>query len=98
MSIRAPVFFVVLASAAVLTGCGFAQTGSSTSVLPGFWLGLWHGLLAPWALILRLFMDIGMYAYPNTGWFYDFGFLLGVSGSLPIGWVAAIIALVVHLL
>jgi hypothetical protein len=80
-----------------LIGCGFV---GSTPILPydppGFFSGIWHGLLAPWTLIIRFFLDIKMYAVPNSGWFYDLGFLLGVSGSLPIGWLAAIIAILPH--
>jgi hypothetical protein len=94
-------FIVVLfgAVAVTLAGCDFAPVaGTSAESLPGFFSGLWHGLLAPWSLVLRLFMNIGMYAYPNSGWFYDLGFLLGVAGSLPIGWLVAIIALVVHVI
>lgn len=64
----------------------------STGVLRG------HGLLAPWTLILRLFLAIKMYAEPNTGWFYDLGFLIGIVFSIPVGWIAAIIAVIVHVL
>ena len=64
---------------------------------PGFFHGIWDGLIAPWGLALRLFVRVGMYAVPNTGWFYDAGFLLGVAGSIPIGWLAALIALGVYL-
>jgi hypothetical protein len=46
----------------------------------GFWLGLWHGLIAPIAFIVSLFNDsVGIYEVDNTGGWYDFGFLLGVS-------------------
>lgn len=89
---------IPLALVLAVAGCGFATTGHSAYDPPGFFLGLWHGLLAPWTLILRLFLDIKMYAFPNTGWFYDLGFLIGVVFSIPIGWIAAFIALVVHLL
>jgi hypothetical protein len=58
---------------------------------------VWHGLLAPWTLILRFFLDIKMYAVPNTGWLYDLGFLIGAAFSIPVGWIAAIIALLVHI-
>ena len=62
---------------------------------PGFFSGIWHGLLAPYSLIVRWFVeDIVMYAIPNTGWFYDFGFLIGSIGSFPIGWIAAIISII----
>lgn len=47
----------------------------------GFWSGLWHGLILPISWIGSLFSDdIAIYAYNNTGGWYDFGFVLGVSG------------------
>lgn len=39
-----------------------------------------------------------MYAYANTGYFYDLGFLIGIVFSIPIGWIAAIIALIALLI
>ena len=80
-----------------IAGCGFATTGYSTYDPPGFFHGVWHGLIAPWSLILRLFFDIKMYAFPNSGWFYDLGFFIGMVFSIPFGWIAAIIALIVYL-
>lgn len=65
----------------------------------GFFSGIWHGLLSPYSLVARWFMDdVVMYAIPNTGWFYDASFLIGVSGSLPVGWLAAIISTIGHIL
>lgn len=66
---------------------------------PGLFSGIWHGLLAPWSLIARwIISDVVMYAVPNTGWLYDFGFLVGIIGSIPIGWAAAILSLLFHFL
>lgn len=66
---------------------------------PGFFSGIWHGLLAPYSLVARWFMDDGaMYAVPNTGWFYDAGFLIGLLGSIPVGWAAAILSTIGHIL
>jgi hypothetical protein len=80
---------------ALAAGCGFV--GSEPIVEPpGFFGGLWHGLLAPWTLLLRIALEIQMYAVPNAGWFYDLGFLLGLTVSLPLGWIAAIVAFFVH--
>ena len=46
---------------------------------PGFLLGLWHGFIFPVAWVLSLFMpDIAVYAVPNNGGWYDFGFFLGI--------------------
>lgn len=72
---------------------GFVQPGVSAET-PGLISGLWHGLVAPYALILGLFTEVDIYAHPNAGFAYDAGFLLGVGGSLPIGWILAIISLV----
>ncbi len=48
--------------------------------VPGFWWGLWHGFIFPWAWIGSLFdSDIAVYAVPNEGGWYDFGFFLGVT-------------------
>lgn len=47
---------------------------------PGFWWGLWHGFIFPWAWIGSLFSkDIAVYAVPNTGGWYDFGFFVGIT-------------------
>lgn len=53
---------------------------SQDSGVPGFWWGLWHGFVFPWAWIGSLFdPNIAVYAVPNTGGWYDFGFFLGVT-------------------
>lgn len=65
---------------------------------PGFFSAIWHGLLAPYSLVARWFIsDVVMYAIPNTGWFYDFGFLIGMAGSIPIGWIATILSTTAHI-
>ena len=46
----------------------------------GFWMGLWHGLIAPITFIISLFTDsIEMYAVNNNGGWYNFGFVLGAG-------------------
>ena len=48
--------------------------------VPGFWWGLWHGFIFPWSWIGSLFNpEIAVYAVPNTGGWYDFGFFLGIT-------------------
>ena len=47
---------------------------------PGFLWGLWHGFIFPFAWIGSLFSpNIAVYAVPNNGGWYDFGFFLGVT-------------------
>ena len=51
----------------------------------GFWGGLWHGIIAPFAWIGSLFSDdIAVWAVNNNGGWYTFGFLLGI-GALAGG-------------
>jgi hypothetical protein len=49
--------------------------------VPGFWKGFWHGFIAPITFIVSLISDeVRVYAFPNSGRWYDFGFMLGISG------------------
>lgn len=56
-----------------------------TSSAPGFWLGLWQGLILPVTFVVSLFNDdVGIYDVANNGHWYDLGFVLGAGGlSLP---------------
>ena len=48
----------------------------------GFWLGLWHGFIAFFAFIVSLFKSsVGIYETHNNGFWYNFGFILGVISS-----------------
>nr|WP_235979505.1 hypothetical protein [Croceibacterium atlanticum] len=66
----------------LLTACA-AQAPDAVSTAPetpGFLWGLWHGFIFPFAWIGSLFnADIAVYAVPNNGGWYDFGFFLGVT-------------------
>lgn len=49
----------------------------------GFLMGLWHGLIAPITFIISLFKDsVNIYEVHNSGNWYDFGFMFGLSMSL----------------
>lgn len=52
----------------------------------GFWMGLWHGLIAPITFIISLFTDrVEMYEVHNNGGWYNFGFLLGLMCGIGGG-------------
>lgn len=72
----------VVLLALVLTACAATQAPDATGAgAPGFWLGLWHGFIAPVTFVVSLFTDaVRMYAVPNVGRWYDFGFMLGIGG------------------
>lgn len=47
--------------------------------IAGFWRGLWHGLIVPFAFLTSLFKeDVGLYEVHNNGNWYNFGFILGL--------------------
>ena len=64
---------------------------TETYGLPGFWGGLLNGFVAWFAVIGHIFNpDIRIYAFPNAGGWYDFGFMLGT-----FFWVVAIVIMLV---
>ena len=73
---------IVLLLLLILTSC--AEVASVDECLydrpQGFWWGLLHGFIAPFAFIVSLFKDsVAVYAVNNNGGWYDFGFLLGAA-------------------
>ncbi|SLN51946.1 hypothetical protein [Roseisalinus antarcticus] len=62
----------------LLSACATAPP--STEGTRGFFWGLLDGAVAPIAFVLSLFSEtIAVYAVPNSGGWYDFGFLLGLT-------------------
>jgi len=75
-------FLYTLLVVVLFTGCAdVSNIEACTTVAPyGFWGGLWHGMIAPFAWIGSLFSsDIAIYAVNNNGGWYDFGFILGIG-------------------
>ena len=67
-----------IAALFVLSACATRPMGTPAD--PAFVRGLIDGLLAPISFVLSLFSHtIRMYAFPNVGRWYDFGFLIGLS-------------------
>jgi hypothetical protein len=74
-----PAFYAV-AGALLLAGCAATQSAAAVQPqAPGFLLGLWHGFIFPIAWVASLFFpDVSVYAVPNNGGGYDFGYFIGV--------------------
>ncbi len=65
---------------AALGACATQSAEAVEPGAPGFLLGLWHGFIFPVAWLLSLFIDnISIYAVPNNGGWYDFGYFLGIA-------------------
>ncbi|MGQ7869319.1 hypothetical protein [Sunxiuqinia sp. sy24] len=67
----------LLISLLLFSACATQSIGSITNP-PGFLHGLLHGFIILFSFIASLFTDYEIYAFPNTGGWYNFGFLLGV--------------------
>ena len=76
---------IVLLLLNILAGCapGANQskgTASERGSVAGFWLGLWHGFIAPFVFVVSLFkQNLGIYEVHNDGAWYNFGYLLGLA-------------------
>ena len=58
----------------------------SAGEIAGFWLGLWHGIIAPITFVISLFSDsVNVYDIHNNGNWYNFGFVLGAGVLLGGG-------------
>jgi hypothetical protein len=72
--------FALLSALALLAACAAKQLPTTVQPeTPGFLLGLWHGFIFPVAWMISLFVDdVAIYAVPNNGGWYDFGYFLGI--------------------
>jgi hypothetical protein len=71
--------FVVVCVLVLLAGCAHQPPPLPIGDHPGFFSGIWHGLVGPFALVGQLFTNVRVYAFPNSGGWYDLGFILGIS-------------------
>ncbi len=87
---RIGLLFVLLS----FSGCAAHYTPEALSDPYGFFSGIWHGLVFPFAVAANFvawvfglfgisFLDsIEIVGRPNTGFFYYFGFCVGLASSL----------------
>ena len=70
-----------------VSGCAY-QVKISGYGVPGFWDGVLHGFLIFFSFIGSLFSDVRIYAFPNAGVWYDFGYVIGATMFLGGGGAA----------
>ncbi len=69
---------ILLLFTAIIAGCASQPVADSWNP-PGFFMGLVHGFCILFSLIGSIFIDVRIYAFPNSGSWYDFGYFIGVS-------------------
>ena len=70
---------VILLAALALTACAQQAATAVAPGAPGFLWGVWHGFIFPVAWVVSLFSgEAAIYAVPNNGGWYDFGYFLGI--------------------
>lgn len=76
----------IVAALLLLSACG-AGTSVYAETQAGFFSGVWHGWIAPFALIWHIFNDeVRIYETNNDGIWYDVGFYIAViSGFGSLG-------------
>jgi hypothetical protein len=76
---------VVLLVVNCLAGCApginpSQGAASEHARVAGFWLGVWHGFIAPFVFVASLFKsNLSIYEVHNNGAWYNFGYLFGVA-------------------
>ena len=81
--------FAALGCTALLLAACATQPPPQDVSPPGFFSGLLHGFLILFSFIASLFTDFRIYAYPNSGGWYDFGYLIGALAFLGGGGAGA---------
>ena len=71
-------FIFLLFTLVVLVGCATQPTPIAYNP-PGFFMGFLHGFIMLFSFIGSFFTDVRVYAFPNSGGWYDFGYLLGAA-------------------
>jgi hypothetical protein len=79
------ILLVIILLLTTLAGCApgpnlSKATASEHGGVAGFWLGLWHGFIAPFVFVVSLFRsDLNVYEVHNNGAWYNFGYLFGLA-------------------
>lgn len=82
---RSGALLVTLGFAVLLLASCARQPAPITPDAPSFFSGLRDGFFIVFSLIASIFIDARIYAFPNAGGWYDFGFVLGAAAFLGAG-------------
>jgi hypothetical protein len=90
MNRRRSLALVGLLCLVLLASCLPGDGRNSAGKPAGFFMGVWHGIVAPVSLVVQVFKpSIRLYEVNNTGFWYDFGFWLALASGTGGGTAAA---------
>jgi hypothetical protein len=70
---------LVLFLALTISSCMPGSEAMQEKRPAGFFMGVWHGWIAPVSLVVGLFNpSIKIFETENTGWWYEFGFYMAI--------------------
>lgn len=70
---------LLVLSLLLLSSCMPGSIAMQQRAPAGFFMGIWHGWIAPISLVARLFEPtIRIYEVHNSGWWYDFGYYMAI--------------------
>lgn len=80
---------LVMLLALSLSSCMPGDGRNNAEKPAGFFMGVWHGWIAPVSLVAHFFnRSLRIYETNNTGWWYDLGFYMAIIsgfGGLALG-------------
>ena len=80
------IFIVVFLSACLAGPNPMEKRANQEGKVAGFWKGLWHGFIAPITFIISIFSSkVRFYEVHNSGFWYNFGFVLAAGLFLSGG-------------
>lgn len=85
---RRAAFVATCCMVALLASCA-TQPLPNAYDPPGFFSGVLHGFLIFFSLVGSIFTEHRIYAFPNSGGWYDFGYFLGAGAFLGGGGASA---------
>lgn len=72
-------FLFILLVALCFAACAHQPPTEMHNKPPGFLLGLFQGFTMLFSFIGSIFLDIRIYAFPNSGFYYDLGYVIGAG-------------------
>ena len=80
VALAAVILLLVLLAACAPGSNNLRSVPDRSGDVAGFWVGLWHGIIAPITFLISLFAGkVNVYEVHNNGNWYNLGFVIGAG-------------------